>query len=283
MNRYKFIALMIFLASGFIVQAEEECIFNGVEVKGVVKNTELTKMPIPVKPGKKYKLIFSAGVNSVQTLEENERIRVMYNRYKANRLRMTFLDKDGKKFSHNYYDIMVLTKEPYKYVRVFYPPEKAATLRISLSPQKGSEMLLEEAAVYTNLEGEESKYLNTHPTFDYGDLNTYGFSCGGGGRFYTRPDGKTVWNTGFIGWSPYIPVQGEKYYKFVCRGVKSVGKGFIVINFHKEDGKKIKSARLKFDAKGAETILKMPAGTAKAKLQCYYVIIEELKVTETAK
>lgn len=280
MKNFIFVSLMFFSFAIFTATSEEVCVFNQGKMENIEKVTEVTATPIPIDPAKKYKIQFNGSTNGEYTIEENERIRIMNKRYKANRLRCIFYDKAGKKFSKNYFDIMVLSNKPHEYVRVFYPPAKAASLRIFLNPVKGTKITLAGITLKTDLEGIENKCLNTQPTFDYGDLNTYGYRCGGGGGFYTRPDGKTVWNTGFIGWSPFFPVQGKKYYKFFCRGKKSIGKGWIWIDFYNKDGKKIKHARIEFNEKGAETILKTPKGTASANLQCYYVIIEKFTVTE---
>jgi hypothetical protein len=281
MKKFFLASLMLLCFDVFTAISAEVILFNREKVENIEKGTELTATPIPVDPAKKYRIQFKGSATGEYTLEENERVRIMYKRYKANRLRFTFYDKTGEEFPFNYSDIMVLSNKSHEYVRIFYPPTKADTMRVFLNPVKGDKMTIEEITLKTDLEGIESQYLNTHATFDYGDLNTYGFSCGGGGKFYTRPDGKTVWNTGFIGWSPFFPVQGKKYYKFFCRGKKSIGKGWIWINFYKEDGEKIKNARIEINEKGAETILLMPKETAMAKLQCYYVIIEEFTVTES--
>lgn len=270
--------------SPFTTFADEECVFNRSsftkDAKGA-KLKEFTVMPIPVDPTKKYRISFTASTTGDHILKKHERIRIMNSRYAGNRLRLKFYDKDGKGFKYDYSDIVLLTDKPRNYTRVFYPPAKAASLRIFPRKMKGGDITVEKIMLWTNLEGKEAKYLNVHPTFDYGDFNSYGFACGGGGRFFTRPDGKIVWNTGFIGWSPFFPVQGDKYYKFFCRGKKSQGKGWIWINFYKKDGKKIKAATVKINEKGAVTILKMPTGTVSARLQCYYVIIEEFTVVMT--
>ena len=175
---------------------------------------------------------------------------------------------------------MVLSNAPRRYVKVFYPPAKAASLRIFKRATKGTTIAVGKLSIWTDLEGDEAKSINPHPTFNYGDLNTYGYSFGGGGGFFTRPDGKTVWNSGFIGWSPLFPVKGGKFYKFFCKGEKSQAKGWIWINFHDKDGKKIKTSRIGIAPKGVETIIKTPKGTVKARLQCYYVIIEKFTVSE---
>lgn len=276
------VVVLFICCTPLLTIADEKCVFNIATFENDGKGGALMATPIPVNPDEKYKIEFTASTTGEHTLEKKEIIRIMGHRYDGNRVRLTFYDKDGKKFHKNLIDIMILSNKKHHYERVFYPPRQAASLQINLRCLKGTNASVEKMTLWTDLEGNEAKFLNPHTTFEHGDLNTYGFSCGGGGRFYTRPDGKTVWKTGFIGWSPFFPVQGGKYYKFFCKGVK-YRRGWIWINFYNKDGEKIKNARVEINEKGAETILKMPKGTARAKLQCYYVIIEEFKVTENKK
>lgn len=271
-----YISFLFWGVSAFTLRGGEECLFRKGEIVGTNKALELTVNPIPVVPQKKYGIEFTASTTGEYTIEENERIRIMRKEGKANCIQMVFYDKNQKTCSKT--DLYILSGKLKKYVRIFYPSAKAAFLRIFTRPLKGTEIAVSEIHVRTDLEGKEGECINPHTTFDYGDLNSYGYHCGGGGRFYMRPDGKTVWNTGFIGYSPFFPVQAECFYRIFCRGRKSQDKGWIWINFYKDDDEIIKHATINVSAQGAMTMLKMPKEAVRARLQCYYLIIEEITV-----
>lgn len=255
-------------------------LFQNNENVTAEKTTTLTKTAIPVNPGQKYQISFSAGTTGDHVLEENERIRIMNHRGAASSLRIQFLDAENGTL--NYGDIYVLTRNPRKYVRVFYPPTNAASMTLAAIPAKNTTLTVEKLDVSTDLTGAEGECLNPHPTFENGDVDTYGCRPGYGGRFYQRPDGTTVFKTGFLGYTPSFPVKGNTYYTVCCRGVKHRGRGsWIVLECY--DGKNrrpIKEMRVNVSEKGEITKLLVPDGTVKANLRCYYVILEELRISE---
>lgn len=278
-------AIIILLCLPIILSASVKELFKEENSVETMKNIELTKSPIPIDPAKKYQISFSARTNSEYTLEKNERIRIMDLRRIASRLRLEFYDEKGGKFPYNYIDIFVLTNNYHRYVRVFYPPTKAKTSKIFLQPAKNSGITVKKVSVITDLEGKENECLNLHPTFDYGDLNTYGCRLGYGGRFYARPDGKTVWKTGFLGYTPAFPLKENTFYDFYCIGKKYKGrKSYMLLDcYNGKDKRPFKSMRVNLNEKGEITKLKMPSGTVYGILRCYCVILEEFKVTESKK
>jgi hypothetical protein len=277
MKRQIIIMLIFFLSIIQTVTGKD--LFS--EEKGIETNKimELTKTAIPVEVGEKYKISFVARAGGKYVIEENERIRIMNLKYMASRARIAFYDEQGKAF--NYRDVFIVSQEFHDYVQVFYPPAKAKTVKISLLPGKESNILLKKISLSTDVGERERESINPHPTFDYGDLNFYGCDSGFGGQFYTRPDGKTVWKTGFLGYSSFFPVKGDAFYDFYCRGIKYRDrKSYILLEcFKVEENKPFKSMQVAISEKGEVTKLKMPPGTVYARLCCYCVIIEEFKVT----
>jgi hypothetical protein len=197
----------------------------------------------------------------------------------ASRVRIEFYDEQGNRLPKNTdINIPVISQEFLDYVRVFYPPPEAKTLKIFLVPGKEADIASKKIVVRTDLDGKEAECINIHPSFEYGDLNFYGY----GGEFYTRPDGKTVWNSGFTGSTPFFPVKEGVSYDFSCRGKAGEPKSFIYIGcYNTEGGKPFKSMKYGVSEKGETVKFIMPAGTVSVKLTGYYVIVEEFKVTES--
>ena len=275
---------VLFLATTFSVfGAEKELFKEDKLIKTAKRHIALAQAGIPVTPDKKYKISFSASTNSPNTLEDNVRIRIMNLRYTASRVRLKFYDEKGK--SLKYLDIYIKSKNLHTYVEVFYPPVTAKSLKIFLIPNKTGDISVEKLAVSTDLEGKESECLNPHPTFEYGDLNTYGYSIGYGGRFFTQPDGKVIWKTGFLGYSQSFPVKENTFYTVFCKGRKYRGrKSYMMLECFKAKARRpFKTMRIAFSEKGTDTVVKMPTGTVLSKLRCYCVIVEEFKVTEGKK
>lgn len=240
---------------------------------------EMTTSPIPVESKTKYKISFSASATGKHTIEEIPRIRIMNHRQAASRVHVNFYNSEKKRIP-GYKDVFILSKKQRDYELIFYPPRDASSLKIFAQPAKECVLSIEKITLTNNLSGEKKQYLNTYTTFDKGDLNLYGCTSGFGGRFYTRPDGKTVWKTGFLAHSPSFPVQGGKYYDFYCRGKNYRRKAWIWVNCY--DGIKrrpIKHMKINLSPKGATTRLMLPPSTVTASLDLYCVILEEFKAS----
>ena len=255
-----------------------------LQVDGPVQTAvalELTNAPVPVPRRGMLKLVFSGRTSGRHTVEANDRVRILNQRYAASRLRVTFHDGDGEALAGSAVDVLILTQAFHEYARVFYPPPAAETFRVSVRPVKDADIAVQGLIVSTDMDGEERQSLNPHPTFEYGDLNTYGCISGYGGRFYERPDGKTVWKTGFLGYSPGFPVDAGAFYSFYCRGRKYRGrKSYVLLDCHNgRDRTPVKSMRLGISEEGETTEVKIPPGTVSAQLRCYCVILEEFRAT----
>ena len=220
--------------------------------------------------------MFSGRTSSRHTIEAYERIRILNPRYAASRLRLAFYDDKGEALAGGVVDVFILTQAFHEYVRIFYPPPKAGAFRVFVRPAKDADVAIRELRVSTDVQGPERESINPHPTFEYGDLNTHGCQSGYGGRFYTRPDGKTVWKTGFLGYSPSFPVEANRFYEFYCRGKKYRGrKSYVLLDCHNgQDRRPVKSMRLEMSDTGETTEVKIPAGTVSGRLRCYCVILE---------
>jgi hypothetical protein len=244
----------------------------------------LTASGIPVETGKKYELSFTGRTDGAFTVEANERIRLMNLRDAGSHVRIRFHDEQGNELKRTTIDVPVLSRDFHPYVRVFYPPLEARTLSLVLAPGKDATLAVRDISIRTDLQGSEAECINIHPVFDAGDLNSYGYRPGYGGGFFTRPDGKTVWNSGFTGTTPFFPVRGDTFYDFQCRGKKGEPKSFIYLQCYKsEDSKPFKTMKYGVSETDAITRFKMPAEAIFAQLTCYYVIIEEFRVVESAR
>ena len=255
-------------------------LFKVSESMTVQKPAELTGEPIAVNPGKKYQIAISASATGEQTIEENARVRIVSQKGSTGRVRVEFLDKGGAKIAD--FGIGILSQEMRDYVSVLYPPENAAGMKLYLEPAKSQQISLGKAAVSQDISGKEKEAVNPHPTFEFGDLNCYGYQTGFGGGFYQRPDGKTVLNTGFTGLSPAFPVKGNTYYDVRALGLAHLGRrsSMMMQCFKAQDASPIKSMRVKIGENGEATRLLMPPEAVRANFLFYYVIIEELSVTE---
>ena len=274
-------ALILLLAAG-VVSGKD--LYTHQDLVETNQTAVLTATGIPVEPGKKHGLSFTGRTDGAFTVEANERIRLMNLRDAGSHVRIRFHDEQGNELKRATIDVPVLSRDFHPYVRAFYPPLAARTLSLVLVPGKEATLAARDISIRTDLQGSEAECINTHPVFDAGDLNSYGYRPGYGGGFFTRPDGKTVWNSGFTGTTPFIPVRGDTFYDFQCRGRKGEPKSFIYLQcYQSEDSKPFKTMKYDVSETGAIARFKMPAGTVAAQLTCYYVIIEELRVVESAR
>jgi len=263
--------------------AAGETIYRAEPLFQTSSAVEVTTAAVPLPRAGKVKIVFSGCTNSRHTIEANERIRILNPRYAASRLRMKLYEDKAGTLAVSAVDVFILTQAFHEYARIFYPAPQARTFRVFVRPAKGADIAVQGLSVSTDVEGEERTSINPHPTFEYGDLNTYGCQSGYGGRFYTRPDGKTVWKTGFLGYSPSFPVEANMFYSFYCRGKKYRGrKSYMLLDCHNgKDRAPVKSMRLAISDTGETTEVKIPAGTVSARLRCYCVILEVCRATRS--
>ena len=246
------------------------------------KLTLLTSDLIPAAPDKKYLITFTASSTGNSTIEENARVAIQVKKGFASLLLIEFFDLTGAKVGVT--EVSILSKSPRLYGRVFYPPPASATMKLTIVPAKGEQVELQNLRVTTELDDPESAAINPHPIFEFGNLCNYGFALGYGGGVYTRPDGKTVLNTGFAGTSPMFPVKPETFYEIHSQGIPHLGrKSSLMLQCYGEDSNKpIKSMRVNVSETGAKTTLLMPPKTKRANFLFYHVILEELRVMESS-
>ena len=246
------------------------------------KTTLLTSEAIPVDSGKKYLVTFTANTTGESTIEENMRVSIQVKKGFASQLVIEFLDNSGDKVGTT--EVSILSQSPRVYARAFYPPPASVLMKLSLVPAKGEQAELQNLSVTTELPDQEKSAINPHPTFEFGNLCGYGYTLGYGGGVYTRPDGKTVLNTGFAGVSPMFPVKPATYYEISCRGIPHLGrKSNLTLQCFAEGSKKpIKSMRVNVSEQGITTKLLLPAKTNQANFLFYHVILEELRVIESS-
>lgn len=247
--------------------------------------TELTPAAVPLAAGGgKLMLAFTGRTDGRLTVEADERVRLLDLRNLASRVRLEFYDAKGAVVPGAGVDVPLLAQAVRDYVRVLHSPPPATACRLFLRPAAGAEAVVEQLSLGADLPASERATLNPHPTFDAGDLNTYGCLTGNGGGFFTRPDGRTVWNTGFLGYGPAFPVVAGQSYTFLCRGKPYQGrKSYLLVDcFNATDRAPLKSMRVEFSATGASTTLLIPPAAVSAQLRCYCVILEEIRVTAAA-
>jgi len=274
------VLFLMLLAHGGQLQAAP--LLEILEPLAIQKPTVLTPEPIPVDPEKKYLLTFSANTTGESTLEANARIAIQAKKGFASQLILEFFDAGGAKVGTT--EVSILSQSPRVYGRAFYPPPATANLKLNLIPAKGELVEVQNVRVTQDLPELEKAAINPHPTFEFGNLSGYGFVLGYGGGIYTRPDGKTVLNTGFAGISPMFPVKAETFYDIYCQGILPLGKkSNLMLQCFGEDSKNpIKSMRVKISKQGEKTKLLVPPNTKQANFLFYHVILEELRVTESS-
>jgi len=238
------------------------------------ERTELTTDVVPVEPGKKLEITFSGQTSGEFTVEANARIRLLNTSNGGSALNLQFLDAEGQRVEE--VSLPIVTASAREYGRVVYPPSTAKSLKIVLSPGAASEMAVENVRVAQELDGVESATVNPHPNFAFGDLNSYGF----GGEFFERPDGKTVWNSGFTGQSASFPVQGGASYELFARGIAYSGKRsrLLLQLFARGEKRPFHTIPIRFGPEGVSVQVVFPEGAVSANLLGYYVIVEEVKI-----
>jgi hypothetical protein len=270
--------LLLLLSTNILRSGE---LFRAGPLSATNQAVLLTPQAVPLQPGRKHCVTLLASTdNTLFTVEANSRIRETGFDDRASRLRLEFIDAEGKACGD--IDILVISRKAERYGRVFHPPARATTMHLRLIPGKGgSAIACQTVDVIANPDGVEAACINVHPRFEYGDLNFYGHRPGGGGTFLTRPDGVTVWNSGFIGFTPAFPVKGGAYYTLTVRA-KGYDKGNVLLDCYREgEEKSFKSMNVKFSESSVQNMLQMPEGAARAQLRCYYIILEEFRVSES--
>lgn len=229
-----------------------------------------------ISPGKKLEVHFMANTTGKYTVEKDARIRIQKLRNTSSSVNLQFFDKDDQQVEEM--TLPVMTQTSMLHVRVLYPPAAAKTMRILLVPETDATLTVEDLHVSEEVHEVEAECVNLHPVFLYGDLNPYGYHSGYGGGFYKRPDGVTVWNTGFTGNSPSFPVAGGKKYSISIRGIGYAGKkSRLLLKLFKTGEKKaFHEIALKFN--GESAVLQLPEEATQARLLGYDVILEEWKI-----
>lgn len=241
-------------------------------------------LSLPVEAGKKYKLEIAAEVAGDFVTELNDRAHILTLQSHLNRLTSTyeviFQDANGKEIpglggvtpgATPSLRGFFLTNQRQPYIAVFYAPAEAASLKVRFQSKGRSTRI---ASLHLAEEGEE-KTVNPNPDFRYGELNYTGWQPQRDGRLYTRPDGKSVLNTGYGGTSPFFPLHSGSKYR-----VSAIGEGDkISIQYFDKGGKSILSRFLfRPSPKGVETELIPPPGSIMARIVVYNVILEEFRV-----
>jgi len=222
----------------------------------------LTSHPIPVEEGRKYLLQIMAEVAGPFVVEENERSHIiilrdpLYRRTAA--YSVAFYDAADQEISALGRDRIagfILTRQPGLYTNVFYAPPEAATMRVRFKANGRDARLASIRLVEETAEGT----INPNPDFRYGELSYCGWRPQRDGRLYTRPDGKVVFNTGYLGGSSMFPLAGGKTYRFFARGSGSALNAI----YYDHDGKQLVQRFLLRPApQGVSVEATPPPGTA---------------------
>ncbi len=273
------LALTVLLVCSRVSWAE--ALYRSTDLVETIETQELTAERIAIDPARKHQLLFLAKTTGEHTLEANVRIRLT-NHPSISRLRLAFLDQDNQPLSAGRIELRVLSSEWYRYSQAFYPPADARALRLVLLPGGEATLSVKELVLTTELAVDEAKTLNPNPVFEYGDLNGYGYQCGNGGRFYTRPDGTTIWKSGFCGVSPQFRVEDNAWYSIVCVGkpYRDRKAAIFLQCFEAGARRPFKSMRVAVSEAGESTDLLIPEGTESVSLLCYFILFEKIAITQ---
>lgn len=247
----------------------------------VEKQTPWQEAAIPVLPGRKLEVRFAAKATGACTLENDTALRIRFPRDAASSVNLRFLDEAGQKAGD--VSLPVFTRALREYARTLYVPTGAQSLQVILAPAREASLTVENLRATQELKGDEAECINPHPVFRHGDLNPYGFRSGYGGGFYQRPDGVTVWNTGFTGTSPDFPMAGGQNYTVSCVGTGYSGKKsrLVLLLFKKGEDRPFHQVPLNFTGKAQS--IHLPQETVRAELLGYDVILESWKIIPAPK
>lgn len=254
-----------------------------LEIPGSVREIDLK--PIAVEPGRKYLVFFKARVNDDFTVERHDRAHIMtlHNHGRmASGYQVMFLDRGGNPVApsgniHSHgLSGFILSSDWYQYASEFYAPANAASMRMRFFT-RGHDLYVD---AFGLSRFQHDNVVNLNPQFRYGELNYAGWRPQRDGRLYLRPDGKTVFTSGWGGASSTFPLQHGQNYRFHVRG--PVG-GRLNLEYFDRDGNRITSRfLLRPNPDGAETVLNPPEGTAMGRAVMYGVVgLEEFTVTRT--
>lgn len=236
---------------------------------------------LPVVGGRKYKLEMQASVDGDFVVEKNERAHILTLQSHLHRLASTysliFLDAGGNEVAWPGQRTLTgffLTNASHPYTAVFYAPEGATALKVRFHSNGRPAALFRLRLVPEDEEGS----INPNPDFRYGELSYCGWSPLRDGRLHTRPDGKTVLNSGHLGTSPAFPMQSGRTYRFSARGEGAN----INIQYYDKDGKRLISRFLFAPSPGGvESEVVPPEGTVMARaVMSGVVVLEEFRVVE---
>jgi len=260
----KAVPLAIFLAVAFSARAEP--LLHVAEPVESTQRMLLDGDGVPVPVDARLEIRFTAKATGSHTVEADPRIGIR-NPQEASHLKLEFSGNGNPAPVL----LPVLSQTSREYRRELYVPPGATHLRVSLRPAKESTLTVANLRIAL---APEAPSINPHPAFLHGELNPYGHHSGYGGGFYQRPDGVTVWNTGFTGTSPEFPVEGGKAYTVSCRGTGYSGKKsrLLLQLFKAGEPRPFHEIALTLD--GATGTIHLPGDAARARLLGYDVILE---------
>ncbi len=239
-----------------------------------------TMKAMPVTPETTYKLTFLARTDRSDTVESNDRAHMemlqSYGRFLP-MYELLFFDSDGEQIqrSGRGFGGSILTSDWYAYSLAFQPPPETAAVKIRFSP-RNSPLYIDNLEIVSIDDGT----INVNPEFEYGELNYSGWRPARDGRLYTRPDGKTVFKSGYGGVSPFFPLRETVTYQLYARGQRQTTNGWLSLTYYDAEGKRLGDRfLLRPTVEGESVELVPPPGTFEARLVMYSVILESFRVT----
>lgn len=229
--------------------------------------------PKQLQPGKKYRLNIRARIDGECTVEKNDRAHI--NAIKSNARNESVyaaMIDDGTGNLQNAGGGFFLTDAWHDYAHVFYAPTNAKEVVIRFSPRKHATYI----SRVTLTPDTEDDTVNPNPDFRHGELNYCGWSPQRDGRLYTRPDGKTIFRSGYYGGSPKFPLQPGRKYQITGLGEG----GSLVLNYYNDEGKKLGDRFLMHCSSNKEGVTEVvpPEQTVSANVTVTGTILEYLKV-----
>lgn len=246
-----------------------------LELDASVQAFEL--VTLEVKPETKYRLTLRARVQGAFTIEQNARahIQAIQRRGRLESVYTIEFQEPGMPKPSSGGGGFFLTRDWYDYVHVFRTPAGVQKVTIQLTPRKH----VTQIARVSLVADDEGGAINNNPDFRYGELNYCGWAPQRDGRILLRPDGKTVFRSGYGGSSSKFPLQEGRFYRMTGRGEG----GSLTIYYYDANNKSIASRfLLRFpEAAGeASTDLTPPEGCVSGSVTAYGALIESFKVVE---
>jgi hypothetical protein len=257
---------------------------NGENCLFVSGNTTVRFKVVKVNPKTKYTLKFRSFFQGGESIEENPRLDVLLlpgvMRCVVPERILSFSDADGKAIRQW---PPMCNRMPFhrwqEYRDTFYPPERAAFMRLTVRSPLGTTLILDDIT-FSKTPDEGS--ININPEFKNGIYDYSGWSeIARGGKLFKLETGKTALDTRYGSRGAFFPIYLPGKYAF---SAKARGNGCynfsIGLNLYNQNGQK--TGFFKTTGLSKPTFFFLPPGTVKGRFLIYSSILEKIRIVRVS-